>query len=258
MSVTGIPSGFDLYDFITRLIPGSVVAMFFMVSWLGIETVTTLQSSEFFIIGMIIFSYITGESIDHGRRVFFPVPNRFHRLIYFETMDEDMLGRLDRIQLILSDTPIFRYFVSGISKPNNVITKLDIRILSELNQEEDGLEQLDIREIYFIFRSICHDSIKPSTKRYRSIYIFVVNMHISSVVAGGLLVYGIYAGTSESITIPALGMLIIPMILTYIVLMFKKIDHDYIDQLCIDYFTGPRKSIVGQEKTADEVLQTTE
>ncbi|MEY7848215.1 hypothetical protein AB7C87_03320 [Natrarchaeobius sp. A-rgal3] len=232
---SGVPSGFDIHDVFTRLIPGGLLAGYFIVFSIGHELFVDSVSNEIVIFLFIMLAYITGESIDHIRRTRVPTPYLFQRLLYAETKNSDMLGRIDRIRLTLGDLPVIGRFVKGPSKPDTIMDSLDHNLAEEIKEDLPKFDSLTDREIFLIFTRMIRDSMGSNTLRYRSMYIFVVNMQISIYLSTLLAIIGLLFNSTADSLGPTLAILFGPLVMFYVIFMFKKIDHEYMDNLCLDY-----------------------
>lgn len=243
MSVGGTPTGFNISDFLTRVIPGGILIFsigFPIVSFESLP-IDSISGSSVLIFG--IASFVFGEFINTFRISMLDVPNYFCRVLYAENEDEIYLGMTDSI---------FRKFDSDSIKGYSLFEHSDTDIVSTLRSRFDLDGDFDgAHNFYTLLTSDLSSEKSEETSRLENIYIFYANVKMSvllSILVAMLYTGLILVGVIEQTPLrTALGILIVYLLfcLFYLlILSFKLIaptDRVYVESLLSDYFTYVKK-----------------
>lgn len=230
---------FDISDFLTRVIPGSVLG--FSVAVLVIsENFPVVESlSSGWLLLFIIISFIIGEFINTLRVSMLDVPNYFQRILYHEDENEDYLGIVDSILLEYDPDSVCTYSLFEHSD-TDIIPELRSRF--NLDSDFDGAHNF-----YSLLTSDLSTEKSQKTSRLESIYIFYENMKLSIALSiGWYILYAIlilFDIINQTDLQTAFGFLAAYLVVTlsYIVIMsfglIAPADKVYVESLLADYFT---------------------
>ena len=238
MSIGGNPTGFSISDFLTRIIPGSILvfSIFFPVLWPEYSSNVSISNSGILI--FTIISFIAGEVINTGRITLLDVPNYFRRVLYTESgYDKKYLKRTD---VYLSE--LFAKRINGYSlfrHSNRDIIKT-LRNRFDLDTDFDGSHNF-----FMLLTSDLSSAKSTETQRLENIYIFYENLKYSVVISFlWQILFAVYTfidpsyQTGGEFAFALLIAYLLFIILYSIVMLFGwivPIDQAYIESLLSDY-----------------------
>lgn len=194
------PIGYSVYDILTRMVPGAVVLAPGAITIIQgnpnlLEVITTPQV---LIAGILLL--IVGESVvvlRSGIRV----PPPFLEEVYKEAERDDVLDSFMRIELWLSErlpkiTPSAR--VDKDSKTISETLEFDFRRSAESELNID-FETHSAEDIYHYLCIYLEDDLTRTTRRRRSLYVFVSNLRAAAILS--VFLYGFLLISSTIISL---------------------------------------------------------
>lgn len=241
--------GFTLSDVLIRIIPGSVMVLFFSQTT-DIFSITdiTNQSTEVIII-IVVASYVLGQIINFSRQKIIPVPAKLRRHTFAHTSNPNHLDPVDRIRQNMfsqgglkaklgknfEDYELSGTLYDGTSKST---------FLPEIsNRYNLNLEELSRDCIYETIDKCLQDDKSSITRKYEIFYKMLVNMSL----VGVLIAYSVsFSSVQENsildfsplatliIVILFISLIIIPIYL--ITFNFLGIDDRYAESVINDFY----------------------
>lgn len=239
MPAGGTPTGFDISDFLTRVIPGGILVFSMVFPAVSVDSFQIESISGSSIIILAIVSFVFGEFVNTFRISMLDVPNYFRRVLYTENEDEIYLSKTDSL---------FRKVDSDSVKGYSLFEHSDVSITSTLRGRFDLDGDFDgAHNFYTLLTSDLSSEKSQETSRLENIYIFYENVKISFLLSIlfyilyiGLILAGLIERTQLQTTLGILAVYIIFSLFYLLILLFKLVapaDRVYIESLLSDYFT---------------------
>lgn len=225
------PTGFGLYDLLTRVVPGAVsiapALLPIIVNPVIISKVSVGITSGVIFVVFSVIAFIFGEGIDILRVESHPVPRSFRQALYEERGNEQMLGIIDRMKQKIPFLSISYSMVYTDTKKEFWPT---FKYQYDIDDEFENVE-----DIYRIFLSYIEPKLSNRTRRYQTMMIFVENMTISLVFGLLLSVIGWVLLSVSTFWLVLLLLFYIPP-LVFIPLFFSSVESTFVRSLFIEYF----------------------
>jgi hypothetical protein len=230
------PIGFGIFDFLTRVIPGTLISGAFVLTTYP----DTLNSSvsNFGLVIFLVMSFLIGEIINALRISLYPVPRAFTRMVFSQSDGQTQISRADLVRRRLP-------FVSSVE--SNLYTHTKDDLWEELKENHDMDDFWRIRDVYFIFL----DSIEPNftrrMRRLQAMYHLTVNMSFSGAIAVGMGVYiGIIKPDPSSFVGSILLLLLVIPILVLLTLSLGGVENMYVINLVRQYYLSNSSTAVSK------------
>lgn len=239
MSAGSTPTGFDISDLFTRIIPGGILTISVILPVIGPEYATSFPIQNISILIFALVAFLVGEVINTTRISLFDVPNHFRRVLYTENMDSEKY--LNKVDAYFSKN--HPEWVEGYS----LFEMSDKRISQTLHERFDLSSDFDGAHNYYMLLTSDLSSMKSlETKRLENIYIFYKNLRfaifVSILFQMLFLLASIFTDINTIGTRTAVAFIVgyILLILLYSIVLFlgfiSPIDRVYVESLLSDYF----------------------
>lgn len=234
------PSGYSIFDFMTRVVPGLIVMIPFALGYLLTDAEYDI-SINVAILVIIIFGFITGEFINLVSQGIRQVPPPFKRVAYHDIDDGSVLGYSDRFELWVKNrlpNNVRSKFSIGKYGRCTVFDSTDIDFKDTI-EEHFGLDFNDdsIQLIYNTFFAYMDSRMSKRTRRNYIVYVFSQNLMVASILTILSAVLVVLLSRDQSIILAAT---IISFPLLFLVIeisiLFSVSSQPFVDYLIMDYY----------------------
>lgn len=227
MAFRGTPVGYNIYDLLTRVVPGAIGVGSLIISTSSLDTLYQILQSTQQLILVGITSLIIGEAINLFRSQIAPVPRSFHLLLYEEFDDPVLLGRRDRFWRRVKTNPDFSVYNPFLNTNKE---------FWETFQSQFDLNSEAVNPIfaYNTLVTFMEPYFSGKLARYRATFLFVQNTILSCIASIGIVVFTLVAVSNSGLE-QLLAFLILVVVLSYIVALFQGIERVYVQMLLTEY-----------------------
>lgn len=245
MSAGSTPAGFNISDFFTRIIPGSILTFSIVFPIVGPEFFIGISIQNSVILLFALVSFLVGEVINTTRISMFEVPNHFRRILYTENDGEkEYLGKVDSFISNRYPERVEQYSVFEIS--NEKVTQT-LRERFDLDDDFDGTH-----DFFKLLISDLSSNKSFETKRLESIYIFYENLSYAVFVSFVFQIIVLVASIFDFINLPEVStastlliayvLLMIFYFIVFLLDIMAPVDQAYVESLLSDYLTHIKQS----------------
>lgn len=243
MSVKSAPIGFSLHDFLTRIIPGTVILA------PALTGLYVYYPSLFSNIGLIVvlttlIAFLLGELTEQLRTGLLRVPFPFRYLIYNETGDLSKMPLWYRKESKIQPWLPKRLQRKEPSGDDYLPAHLNLDFRSQMENEFDVDFKVDRpRDIYDLLILSLEPNLSARTRRHQSLFAFTKNLQIATVVAIVLYVAEFLVDTQNGVFQIAILALIIVLTFILVFISFLKASaHIYFELLIKEYYLKHKQS----------------
>jgi len=253
MSSSGNPTGFGIFDLLTRVTPGSILILMTFGGVIIQSSSPILQNQTLSLFVFTLMSLVVGEAINYVGGLIYTPPTVFRRFLKEEGVEVGS-GVFDTIR---RETPT-------LSEGNSQVYTVTADNFWELftRQFDISRDYNDARDIYQILLGYMEPKMSPRTRRKRIVHRFVNNT-IIAIFSGAVFVIGIvalewYSGDLGEITIVwnFIALIFGVFIVYFLTLAFGYQEHDYINNLLIEYYIARAETDDVEELSRRTVQQT--
>lgn len=240
MPTQSSPSGYSIYDLLTRVVPGITVLIPFIVAYLITETQVKVELNVA-LVALAGVGLVIGEVINLIRSSIVHVPVPFKQVIYHHTGDESILGRGDRLDLWAKNKLPARYQSRFFTDDVGRSTIFDSEEIDFQTSFEDhfGLdfEEDSAYSIYQTFLSYMDGRMATQTRRNYILRIFAQNLMFASGLTVLTTLWVIYKNLDQpQLLLGAIISVSILTILFQVAMLFSSAAYKLVDLLIIDYY----------------------
>jgi len=169
------PTGFNLYDLLTRVTPGLFLLTVMITTYVDTEVLLNISYSNLFA-GLALFAgFLTGEIIDSFRMQWFAAPKPFRRLLYEERKSSDWWTNINNR---ITD---HHFLFTGILSTSLVNRDPVWPVFIQHLRVDENLKGSN--KIYLLLTVEIDSQLTTMTRRYQTTTIFVQNMRVAIPVA---------------------------------------------------------------------------
>lgn len=218
-----LPIGFGIFDFITRVIPGGLLAGAITVIIRPGFFTGSISTSQLAFFG--VASYVIGEFANTLRMYFFPVPVSFTRLIYEQSGGQTRQHIFDR----------WRDSLPYLSPKNAKIwTQTSDEFWSNIADQFNLSEYERTRDVYFLFLNYINPSLNLRTHRLQALYHLATNLLVTGMIGIFFAIYLALVPDNPLIG-SLLAILLIMVVLAIIASFYGMIETLYVQHLLREY-----------------------
>jgi len=223
----GTPVGYNIYDLLTRVVPGAIGVGSLIVSTSSLDALYQVLGSTPQLILFGTTSLIIGEAINLFRAHIAPIPRSFHRVLYEEFENPALLGRRDRFWRRVKNDPDFSVYDPFLTTNKEFWETFE----SQFDLSSDNVDPI---LSYNTLVSFMEPYFSGKLARYRATFLFVQNTILSCIASIGIIIFTLIAVNSSSLE-QYLAFLILVLVLSHIVALFQGIERAYVQMLLTEY-----------------------
>lgn len=279
MSSRQTPTGFNIADLYTRIVPGTVLTLSVFLPLFGTSAFENFLAGEsiyqqipndsnltWVLLLFVIFSLIAGEFVDLLRGSRRPVPPMFRKIIYNSTNDRYVLGLGQRLYLWIYERhiPLLNHFLLGLDTNNfNWVSTDNGEIKTTIGDSDAGFlnhfrAEMNMtptftnpRIIYLSLSSHMDTRMSTTTRKYKTAYESLENFRLAFFISLVPIVIHVASDEYFQQAIAVLLLLFLVMIYVYAMFLGKSSTNAeglYIESLIIDYLIPSRGHEEGVRK----------
>lgn len=245
MSSEVTPSGYSIFDFLTRIIPGAIMlSPLILAAWAAPSININTAAALLFIASV---SLVMGELIETLRLSIFPMPIAFREILYYHGRSDVLRWYEQKSLSILNKLP------NRISERittygrTTIFDETDKKFPDVYEAHFSGLsfESTSPYYLYMTLLDYMEPRLSQSTRRQQIVRIFAANLFIA-IVGGSLIAFPVIlyfyfnldqiSSGNASIVIGAiLFMLFVPFLLE-LAYFFTNSSREFVENLLIEYY----------------------
>lgn len=243
MSTRSTPVGFSLHDFLTRIIPGSVI-LAPALTGLYVFFPNFFSNVSLIVVLIAIMSFLCGELIEQLRIGLFRVPMPFRYLIYNQTGDISKMPFWYQKEKQLQKWFPERLHREEPKGEDYLPDYLNMDFRSQIENEFDiDFVSHSPRDIYDLLILSLEPNFSSRTRRHQSLYAFSKNLQIATAIAIFLYLGEFLLNMQNEIIQIAIISLIGVLTLIFVSISFLiATPHLYVELLLKEYYLKSKQS----------------
>lgn len=229
--------GFSIYDIFTRVIPGLIIILSFIITpnlEMFSSSLNSASTAEILAVG--VGAFLAGEVINLLRENWSPVPTTFRRILYQETDNGEFLNSLDKMRL---------WAGFEIPERRSIYKNTDRELYAEIKSEFNLPDNFDITtDLYTLVVNHVDGDMSSRTERFQMVYTFTENFTWAMIVFAIVIVYRGLVGDGVSIALTLVALVVqfaAMMIIGLIFDLYGRYEPMYVDSLITEFFVNQSK-----------------